>query len=110
MRKHQSMFTRLAAALLPMLVLAGSCRSAGPMSGWHIRSFELGAIPETFATAWTCLFRNLEITKGQLLVIRGATSSFGQSAAAGFDRRSFSRCPKTCRPAALLPYCCLWLA
>jgi NADPH:quinone reductase-like Zn-dependent oxidoreductase len=41
---------------------------------------ELAAIPETFATAWTCLFRNLEIKKGQLLVIRGATSSFGQSA------------------------------
>src|SRR6478735_2117858 len=41
---------------------------------------ELAAIPETFATAWTCLFRNLEIEKGQLLVIRGATSSFGQAA------------------------------
>ena len=41
---------------------------------------ELAAIPETYATAWTCLFRNLEIEKGQLLVIRGGTSSFGQSA------------------------------
>jgi NADPH:quinone reductase-like Zn-dependent oxidoreductase len=41
---------------------------------------ELAAIPETYATAWTCLFRNLEITKGQTLVIRGATSSFGRSA------------------------------
>src|SRR5215470_16960573 len=41
---------------------------------------ELAAIPETFATAWTCLFRNLEIVKGQTLVIRGATSSFGQAA------------------------------
>jgi NADPH2:quinone reductase len=41
---------------------------------------ELAAIPESFATAWTCLFRNLEIKTGQLLVIRGATSSFGQSA------------------------------
>jgi len=41
---------------------------------------ELAAIPETYATAWTCLFRNLEITKGQKLVIRGATSSFGQAA------------------------------
>jgi NADPH2:quinone reductase len=40
----------------------------------------LAAIPETFATAWTCLFRNLEIKKGQLLVIRGATSAFGQAA------------------------------
>src|SRR5882724_8829726 len=41
---------------------------------------ELAAIPETYATAWICLFRNLEIERGQLLVIRGATSSFGQAA------------------------------
>jgi len=40
----------------------------------------LAAIPETYATAWTCLFRNLEIASGQTLVIRGATSSFGQAA------------------------------
>jgi NADPH2:quinone reductase len=41
---------------------------------------ELAAIPETYATAWTCLFRNLEVQRGQLLVVRGATSSFGQAA------------------------------
>jgi NADPH:quinone reductase-like Zn-dependent oxidoreductase len=41
---------------------------------------ELAAIPETYATAWTCLFRNLDIKAGQTLVIRGATSSFGQAA------------------------------
>jgi NADPH:quinone reductase-like Zn-dependent oxidoreductase len=41
---------------------------------------ELAAIPETYATAWTCLFRNLEIAEGQTLVIRGAASSFGQAA------------------------------
>src|SRR5258707_244369 len=41
---------------------------------------ELAAIPETYATAWTCLFRNLQIARGQTLVIRGATSSFGQAA------------------------------
>jgi NADPH:quinone reductase len=41
---------------------------------------ELAAIPETYATAWTCLFRNLELAKGQTVVIRGATSSFGQAA------------------------------
>jgi NADPH2:quinone reductase len=40
----------------------------------------LAAIPETYATAWTCLYRNLEITPGQTLLIRGATSSFGQAA------------------------------
>ena len=41
---------------------------------------DIAAIPETYATSWTCLFRNLEITKGQTLVIRGATSSFGLAA------------------------------
>jgi NADPH:quinone reductase-like Zn-dependent oxidoreductase len=41
---------------------------------------ELAALPETYATAWTCLFRSLEVAKGQTLVIRGATSSFGQAA------------------------------
>ncbi|MGF6756966.1 zinc-binding alcohol dehydrogenase family protein [Paraburkholderia sp. GAS42] len=41
---------------------------------------DLAAIPETYATAWTCLFRNLEIAHGQTVVIRGATSSFGQAA------------------------------
>jgi NADPH:quinone reductase len=41
---------------------------------------DLAAIPETYATAWTCLFRNLEIAPGQSLVVRGATSSFGQAA------------------------------
>jgi NADPH:quinone reductase-like Zn-dependent oxidoreductase len=32
---------------------------------------ELAAIPITYATAWTCLFRNLEIQKGQLLGCSG---------------------------------------
>jgi NADPH:quinone reductase-like Zn-dependent oxidoreductase len=41
---------------------------------------QLAVIPETYATAWTCLFRNLEIAPGQTVVIRGATSSFGQAA------------------------------
>jgi NADPH:quinone reductase len=41
---------------------------------------ELAAIPETYATAWTCPFRNLEIAPGQLLAVRGATSSFGHVA------------------------------
>jgi NADPH:quinone reductase len=41
---------------------------------------QLAALPESYATAWTCLFRNLELVKGQTLVIRGATSSFGKAA------------------------------
>jgi NADPH:quinone reductase len=42
---------------------------------------DLAAIPETYATAWTCLFRNLEIARGQTLLIRGGGSSFGRAAA-----------------------------
>src|SRR6201993_1962564 len=41
---------------------------------------QLAALPETYATAWTCLFRNLNLKPGQTLVIRGATSSLGQAA------------------------------
>lgn len=41
---------------------------------------QLAALPETYATAWTCLFRNINLQAGQTLVIRGATSSFGQAA------------------------------
>jgi NADPH:quinone reductase len=40
----------------------------------------LAALPETYAVAWTCLFRNLSLTAGQTLVLRGATSSLGQAA------------------------------
>jgi NADPH2:quinone reductase len=40
----------------------------------------LAALPETYAVAWTCLFRNLDLKAGQTLVLRGATSSFGQAA------------------------------
>jgi NADPH:quinone reductase-like Zn-dependent oxidoreductase len=41
---------------------------------------DLAVIPESYATAWTCVHRNLEITKGQTLVIRGATSALGRAA------------------------------
>src|SRR4029077_9471676 len=41
---------------------------------------EFAVIPESYATAWTCLHRNLEIKEGQSLVIRGATSALGRAA------------------------------
>ena len=60
---------------------------------------DLAALPETYATAWTCLFRNLNLTAGQTLVLRGATSSFGQAAlkmavAAGARVIATARSPK----------------
>jgi NADPH:quinone reductase-like Zn-dependent oxidoreductase len=41
---------------------------------------DLAAIPESYATAWTCLHGNLELRAGQVLVLRGATSALGQAA------------------------------
>ncbi len=41
---------------------------------------ELAALPETYATAWTCLNRNLRLAAGQVLLVRGGTSALGQAA------------------------------
>ncbi|KAH7121403.1 hypothetical protein EDB81DRAFT_813898 [Dactylonectria macrodidyma] len=41
---------------------------------------DAAALPESYATAWTCLFRNLGLQRGQKILIRGATSSFGRAA------------------------------
>src|SRR5499425_831275 len=41
---------------------------------------DFAVVPESYATAWTCLHRNLEIAKGKTLVIRGATSALGRAA------------------------------
>lgn len=46
-----------------------------PMAWEHV-----AAIPESYATAWVCLFRNLDVKKGQRLLIRGATSALGRAA------------------------------
>jgi NADPH:quinone reductase len=40
----------------------------------------LAAIPESYATAWTFLHHNLELSSGQTLVVRGGTSALGQAA------------------------------
>jgi NADPH:quinone reductase-like Zn-dependent oxidoreductase len=41
---------------------------------------ELAAIPESYATAWTCINRNLALSKGQAFLVRGGTSALGQAA------------------------------
>ncbi len=41
---------------------------------------DLSAIPETYATAWTCLHRNLKLEPGQTVLVRGGTSALGQAA------------------------------
>jgi NADPH:quinone reductase-like Zn-dependent oxidoreductase len=39
----------------------------------------LAALPESYATAWTFLRHNLEVTSGQTVVVRGGTSALGQA-------------------------------
>lgn len=46
----------------------------------ELRWDQLAAIPQSYATAWTCLFRNLEISAGQRLLVRGGTSALGRAA------------------------------
>jgi NADPH2:quinone reductase len=41
---------------------------------------KLAAIPESYATAWSCLCGNLALAAGQTILIRGATSALGQAA------------------------------
>ena len=41
---------------------------------------ELAAIPESYATAWTSLVGILDLTKGQTILVRGASSALGQAA------------------------------
>ncbi|KAI1815741.1 chaperonin 10-like protein [Poronia punctata] len=41
---------------------------------------QLAALPETYCTAWSCLFTVLDLRKGETLLIRGATSTLGQAA------------------------------
>lgn len=41
---------------------------------------ELAAIPESYATAWSCLHDNVAIQAGQVIVIRGAGSALGKAA------------------------------
>ena len=41
---------------------------------------DLAAIPESYATAWSCLHDNLSLKEGDTILIRGGTSALGQAA------------------------------
>ncbi|MBI3561549.1 MAG: zinc-binding dehydrogenase [Gammaproteobacteria bacterium] len=41
---------------------------------------DLAAIPESYATAWSCLHENMKLTHGDTILIRGGTSALGQAA------------------------------
>src|SRR5262245_27542933 len=41
---------------------------------------DLAAVPETYATAWSALHKNLELQPGHSILVRGATSALGQAA------------------------------
>ena len=41
---------------------------------------ELAAIPESYATAWSCIHHNLSMQEGGVVLVRGGTSALGQAA------------------------------
>lgn len=41
---------------------------------------QLAVIPESYATAWSCLFDNLSLKHGEVILVRGATSALGLAA------------------------------
>ena len=41
---------------------------------------DFAAIPESYATAWTALFENLNVKNADVILVRGATSALGQAA------------------------------
>ncbi|MBZ5509020.1 MAG: zinc-binding dehydrogenase [Acidobacteriia bacterium] len=40
---------------------------------------DLAAVPESYATAWTCLHENMHLQSGQTVFVRGGTSALGQA-------------------------------
>jgi NADPH:quinone reductase-like Zn-dependent oxidoreductase len=48
---------------------------ASPLS-WE----ELAAVPESYATAWTCVHDNMHVKEGDAVFVRGGTSALGQAA------------------------------
>ncbi|OUR62321.1 hypothetical protein A9Q74_05655 [Colwellia sp. 39_35_sub15_T18] len=41
---------------------------------------DFAAIPESYATAWSCLYENMQIKEGAVIFVRGGTSALGQAA------------------------------
>jgi len=41
---------------------------------------DLAAVPESYATAWTCLHENMHLHDGHVVFVRGGTSALGQAA------------------------------
>lgn len=60
---------------------------------------DLAAIPESYATAWTSLIGILAVVRGQIVLIRGATSALGQ-AAVNIARHAGARVIVTTRDAS----------
>lgn len=59
-------------------VPAGHVQELRTELGWEV----LGALPEMLQTAWGSLFKSLRMVEGELLLVRGGTTSVGLAAAA----------------------------
>jgi NADPH:quinone reductase-like Zn-dependent oxidoreductase len=79
-------------------VSASQVRLVPAVLPWRV----LGALPEMLQTAWGSLFTSLQLRAGQLLLVRGGTTSV-RLAAAGLARRIGARVWATTRHAANLP-------
>jgi NADPH:quinone reductase-like Zn-dependent oxidoreductase len=66
--------------IVPLHVTTESDSDSGAQPPLPLPWPELAALPESYSTAWTCLFRNLALQRGERLLIRGATSAFGRAA------------------------------
>ncbi|KAM0248520.1 hypothetical protein ACHAQJ_009457 [Trichoderma viride] len=74
-RTRSGTYAEYTVARISKIVEIGSLGEELPISWEHV-----AALPISYGSAWTCLFRNLDLQKGQRILVRAATSAFGRAA------------------------------